>query len=183
MGAWPRWTMRSTGISGTSHAPKEGSADTRHVTPAASSISRARSTAFVLSPTGNCRPRMPWRGRAVSSMGPRRHAPDEKNLRPRPRLLLGGALNLEPPGRRQLHAALAEGLFGVVHVVLRRADREDLRARVHAGRRPRRRAEGRPHPLRDPVRARPRRDLVLPQDVVRVHAELQVVPVPRLLRD
>src|SRR3989442_3570569 len=48
--------MRSTGISATSHAPNEGSAETRHATPAFVSISRARSTAVVRKPTGNCRP-------------------------------------------------------------------------------------------------------------------------------
>src|SRR3989475_3121144 len=75
IGAWPRWTIKSTGISATSHAPNEGSADTRHVTPAFVSSSRARSTAAVRKPTGNCkptvfalRPRMTSRRRPISSI-------------------------------------------------------------------------------------------------------------------
>src|SRR5881296_650397 len=74
-------TMRSTGISATSHAPNDGSAETRHVTPAFASISCASSTAFVRKPTGNCRPtvfafrpRITSRSRFVSPMDLDRHA-------------------------------------------------------------------------------------------------------------
>src|SRR2546426_2766684 len=75
IGAWPRWTTRSTGISATSHAPNEGSADTMHATPAFASISWASSTAFVRSPTGNwsptvfaLRPRITSRSRSMSAI-------------------------------------------------------------------------------------------------------------------
>src|SRR3990170_1008054 len=189
MGAWPRWTMSSTGISATSQAPKEGSAATRQVAPAFSSISRASSTARVRRPTGNCnptvfalRPRTTSRSRSVSPMVPCPHAGREKNLRPRPLLLLR-PLDQEAPGRRELHPPFPEGLLRVRHMLLRRRDREDLRARVHASRRARRRAERRPHPFRDPVRAGSRRDLVLPENVVRIHTELEMVRGPGLRRD
>src|SRR5438309_998822 len=75
IGAWPRWTIRSTGISATSQAPKDGSAETRQVTPAFASISCASSTAFVRSPTGNwsptvfaLRPRITSRSRSMSAI-------------------------------------------------------------------------------------------------------------------
>ena len=68
-------------------------------------------------------------------------------------------------------------------MVFRRRDREDFHARVRAGRRADGRAEGRAHPFRDAVRAGARRDLVLPQHVVRVEPKLQVVAVARLLHD
>src|SRR3989441_22575 len=93
------------------------------------------------------------------------------------------AFDLEPPRRRKFHAALPEGLFRVVHVVLGRRNREHLRARLH----PRGRADGRSergaHAFRDAVRPGPGRDLVLAENVVRIEAELEVVRVPGLLRD
>src|SRR6266542_3289476 len=176
-------------MSGTSHAPNEGSADTRQVTPAFDSSSCASSTAFVRKPTGNwsptvlaLRPRTTSRRRSVSPMsgvgGPRR----EKNLCPRSALPLF-SLDLEIPRRRQFHAALPERLFRVFDVVLRRRDREDLRARLDSGRRADRGAERRAHALGDAVGPCARRDLVLPQHVVRVKPELEVVCVAGLLRD
>src|SRR5438445_6028390 len=189
IGACPRWTMRSTGMSATSHAPNEGSAETRHVTPAFASSSCASSTAFVRKPTGNCRPtvfafrpRITSRSRSVSPMDL------DRDTEARKKMSLGVlafffAFDLEPPRRRKLHAALPEGLFRVVHVVLGRRDREDLHARLH----PRGRADGRSergaHAFRDAVRPGPGRDLVLAQHVVRIQAELQVIRVPGLLRD
>src|SRR5207245_548904 len=143
IGAWPRWTMRSTGMSATSHAPNEGSAETRHVTSAFASISCASSTAFVRKPTGNCRPtvfefrpRMTSRSRSVSPMDLDRHADARKKMSLG--VLAFFAFDLEPPRRRKFHATFPEGLFRVIHVVLGRRDREDLRARLH----PRGRADG-----------------------------------------
>src|SRR5437867_10946102 len=99
------------------------------------------------------------------------------------RLAFFFAFDLEPPRRRKFDASLPEGLFRVVHVVLGRRDREDLRARLH----PRGRADGRSergaHAFRDAVRPGPGRDLVLAEHVVRIEAKLQVVRVPGLLRD
>gem|GEM_PF-6368937 len=87
MGAWPRCTIRSTGISATSHAPKEGSADTRHDAPVAASSSCASSTAFVRKPTGNwrptvlaLRPRMTSMSRSVSPMNLPQQSGREKKL-------------------------------------------------------------------------------------------------------
>src|SRR2546428_1854695 len=190
MGAWPRWTIRSTGISATSHAPNEGSADTRQVTPAWASRSWASSTAFVRRPTGNWsptvlafRPRMTSSNRFVSAMDPETDASPQKKLCPRGLPFLLRPLNHEAPRSRQFHAPFAEGLLRVVHVILRRGDREHLRAGFHS----RGRADGRPkrgaHAFRDSVRARPRRNLVLAEHVVRIQSELQVVRVARLLRD
>src|SRR2546426_4583633 len=91
--------------------------------------------------------------------------------------------DLEPPGRRQLHATFPQGFFRVVDVVLGRRDREDFHARFH----PRRRTHGRPergaHAFRDAVRTGSRGDLVFAEHVVRIQAELEVVRVPRFLRD
>src|SRR5438128_5831920 len=190
MGAWPRWTIRSTGISATSHAPNEGSADTRQVTPAWASRSWASSTAFVRRPTGNWsptvlafRPRMTSSKRSVSAMDPNTDASPQKKLCPRGLPFLLGPSNHETPRSRQLHAPFTQGLLRVVHMVLRRGDREDLRAGFHS----RGRADGRPkrgaHAFRDPVRARPRRNLVLSEHVVRIQSEFQVVRVASLLRD
>src|SRR3989449_2547407 len=92
-------------------------------------------------------------------------------------------LNLDPPRRRQLHARLPEGDLRVRDVVRGRLDRHDLRPRVDPSGDADGPTERGPHPLGNPVRPRPRRDLVLPQDVVRVQPELEVVRVPRLLRD
>src|SRR5438093_3182887 len=190
IGACPRWTMRSTGMSATSHAPNEGSAETRHVTPAFASISCASSTAFVRRPTGNCRPtvfefrpRITSRSRSVSPMDLEgRRTRREKGVLLRGLLLLF-PLDLDPPRRRQLHAALAERFLRVVDMLLGRRDREDLHAGVHACGGSHGAAEGGAHSFRDAVRARPRRDLVLAEHVVRVHPELEVVRVPRLLHD
>src|SRR5436309_505022 len=193
IGAWPRWTMRSTGISATSHAPNEGSAETRHMTPAFVSISRARSTAVVLKPTGNCRPtvfalrpRMTSRRRSISSIVALPETRHKKKLfvvliakieerGPLPPSNLSFLLlpfDLEPPGRRQLHATFPQGLFRVVDVILRRRDREDLHARFD----PRRRADGRPersaHAFGNAVRPGPRGDFVLAEHVVRIQSEL-----------
>src|SRR6266571_5341578 len=176
-------------MSGTSHAPNEGSAETRHVTPAFDSSSCASSTAFVRRPTGNwsptvlaLRPRITSRTRSVSPMtgvaGPR----PEKNLC-RGLMLPLLPLDLEVPRGRQFHAAFPERLFRVLDVVLRRRDREDLRARPDSGRRADRCAERRAHALGDAVGPCARRDFVLAQHVVWVKAELQVVGVPRFLRD
>src|SRR5881409_2036972 len=189
IGAWPRWTMISTGMSATSHAPNEGSAETKHVTPAFASISCASSTAFVRKPTGNCRPtvfefrpRITSRSRSVSPMDLDRHTDARKKMSLGVLAFLF-AFDLEPPRRRKFHATFPEGLFRVIHVVLGRRDREDLRARLH----PRGRADGcserRAHAFRDAVGPGPGRDLVLAQHVVRIEAELEVVRVPRLLRD
>src|SRR3989475_9581094 len=189
IGACPRWTMRSTGMSATSHAPNEGSAETRHVTPAFDSSSCASSTAFVRKPTGNWsptvlafRPRITSRRRSVSPMSGVAGPWPEKNLCPGLVLPLF-SLDLEIPRRRQFHAAFPERLFRVVDVVLRRRDREDLRARLDSGRRPDRCAERRAHALGDTVRPCARRDLVLPQHVVRVQPAFPVGGVPRLLRN
>src|SRR2546428_693864 len=177
-------------MSATSQAPNDGSADTRHVTPAWASRSWASSTAFVRRPTGNWsptvlafRPRMTSSKRSVSAMDPNTDASPQKKLCPRGLPFLLGPLNHETPRSRQLHAPFTQGLLRVVHMVLRRGDREDLRAGFHS----RGRADGRPkrgaHAFRDPVRARPRRNLVLAEHVVRLQSELQVVRVARLLRD
>src|SRR6266571_9289360 len=196
--------MRSTGISVTSHAPNDGSAETRQTTPAFVSISRARSTAVVRKPTGNwrptvfaLRPRMTSSRRLISSIvappGTRRKkklfvvriAKSEESGSPPPSHLCFLLLpfDFEPPGRRQLDAALPQGLFRVVDVVLGRRDREDLRARFHPGRR----ADGRPergaHAFGDAVRSSPGRDLVLAEHVVRIQPELEVVRVPGFLRN
>src|SRR2546425_7383338 len=177
-------------MSATSQAPNDGSADTRHVTPAWASRSWASSTAFVRRPTGNWsptvlafRPRMTSSKRSVSAMDPNTDASPQKKLCPRGLPFLLGPLNHETPRSRQLHAPFTQGLLRVVHMVLRRGDREDLRAGFHS----RGRADGRPkrgaHAFRDSVRARPRRNLVLAEHVVRIQSELQVVRVARLLRD
>src|SRR3989442_3233475 len=179
IGACPRWTVRSTGMSATSHAPNEGSAETRHVTPAFASSSCANSTAFVRKPTGNCRPtvfafrpRMTSSSRSVSPMIRNRHADARKKMSLGV-LAFFFAFDLEPTRCREFHAALPEGLFRAVHVVLRRRYREDLRARLH----PRGRADGRSergaHAFRDAVRPGPGRDLVCAQHLLRRHAELQ----------
>src|SRR3989441_1438247 len=189
IGACRRWTMRSTGMSATSHAPNEGSAETRHVTPAFASISCASSTAFVRKPTGNCRPtvfefrpRITSRSRSVSPMDLDRHTDARKKMSLGVLAFLF-AFDLEPPRRRKFHATFPEGLFRVIHVVLGRRDREDLRARLH----PRGRADGcserGAHAFRNAVRPGPGRDLVLAEHVVRIEAELEVVRVPGLLRD
>src|SRR5437899_999146 len=189
IGACPRWTMRSTGMSATSHAPNDGSAERRHVTPAFVSISCASSTAFVRKPTGNCRPtvfefrpRITSRSRSVSPMDLDRHADARKKMSLGVLAFLF-AFDFEPPWRRQLHATLPQGFFRIVDVVLGRRDREDLHARFH----PRRRTHGRPergaHAFRDAVRTGSRGDLVFAEHVVRIQAELEVVRVPRLLRD
>src|SRR5207244_1872653 len=188
IGACPRWTMRSTGMSATSHAPNDGSAETRHVTPAFASSSCASSTAFVRKPTGNCRPtvlefrpRITSRSRSVSPMDLDRHTDTRKKMSLA--VLAFFAFDLEPPRRRKFHATFPEGLFRVIHVVLGRRDREDLRARLH----PRGRADGcserGAHAFRNAVRPGPGRDLVLAEHVVRIEAELEVVRVPGLLRD
>src|SRR6266545_2931932 len=181
--------MRSTGMSGTSHAPNDGSAETRHVTPAFDSSSCASSTAFVRRPTGNWsptvlafRPRITSRRRSVSPMSGVGGARPEKNLCPRLVLPLL-PLNLEVPRRRQFHAAFPERLFRVFDVVLRRRNREDLRARLDAGRGPDRGAERRAHALGDAVGPCARRNLVFAQHVVRVKPELQMIRVAGLLRD
>src|SRR5438309_4889456 len=188
IGACPRWTMRSTGMSATSHAPNEGSAEIRHVTPAFASSSCASSTAFVRKPTGNCRPtvlefrpRITSRSRSVSPMDLDRHTDTRKKMSLG--VLAFFAFDLEPPRCRKFHAAFPEGLFRVIHVVLGRRDREDLRTRLH----PRGRADGcserGAHAFRNAVRPGPGRDLVLAEHVVRIEAELEVVRVPGLLRD
>src|SRR5213594_1510198 len=190
IGAWPRWTMRSTGMSATSHAPNDGSADTRQVTPAWASRSWASSTAFVRRPTGNWsptvlafRPRMTSSNRSVSAMDPDTDASPQKKLCPRGLPFLLGPLNHEAPRSRQFHAPFAEGLLRVVYVILRRGDREHLRAGFHSRGRADRRPKRGAHAFRDPVRARPRRNLVLSEHVVRIQSEFQVVRVARLLRD
>src|SRR5881397_2591851 len=159
IGACPRWTMRSTGMSATSHAPNEGSAETRHVTPAFASISCARSTAFVRKPTGNWRPtvfefrpRITSRSRSVSPMDRERHADAQKKMS-LGGLAFGLPFDLEPPRGRKLHAALPEGFFRVVHMVLGRRDREHLRAGLHPRRRAYGRAERGAHAFRDAVRS------------------------------
>src|SRR5437899_575707 len=113
IGACPRWTMRSTGMSATSHAPNEGSAETRHVTPAFASISCASSTAFVRKPTGNCRPtvfefrpRITSRSRSVSPMDLDRHADARKKMSLGVLALF--AFDLEPPRRRKFRATFPE---------------------------------------------------------------------------
>src|SRR3989454_4392848 len=196
--------MRSTGISATSHAPNEGSAETRTMTPAFVSMSRARSTAAVRKPTGNCRPtvfalrpRMTSSRRSISSIVAPLETRCKKKLSfARIAKIVGSGsqppsdlsflllpFDLKPPGRWQLHAPLPQGLFRVVDVVLGRRNREDLRARFH----PRRRTHGRPergaHAFGDAVRPSPRGDLVLAEHVVRIQAELEVVRVPRFLGD
>src|SRR3972149_2362870 len=118
------WTVRSTGISATSHAPNDGPAETRHVTPP-----------------------------------------------------------LDPPRRGPLPPALPQRDLRVVEMLRCRRDRHDLRPGVDPRRDTDGSAERGPHPLRDPVRPRPRCDLVLAEDVVRVQPQLEVVRVPRLLRD
>src|SRR2546422_1216379 len=183
-----RWTRGSTGMSATSHAPNEGSAEIRHVTPAFASSSCASSTAFVRKPTGNCRPtvlefrpRITSRSRSVSPMDLDRHTDTRKKMSLG--VLAFFAFDLEPPRCRKFHAAFPEGLFRVIHVVLGRRDREDLRTRLH----PRGRADGcterRAHAFRDAVRPGPGRDLVLAEHVVRIEAKLEVIRVPGLLRD
>src|SRR3989442_6340535 len=120
--------MRSTGMSATSHAPNEGSAETRHVTPAFASISCASSTAFVRKPTGNCRPtvfefrpRITSRSRSVSPTDLDRHT-DARNKMSLGVLALLFAFDLEPPRRPQLHAASPYGHLRVIHLVLARRD-------------------------------------------------------------
>src|SRR2546426_7348572 len=196
--------MRSTGISATSHAPNDGSAETRQTTPAFVSISRARSTAVVRKPTGNwrptvfaLRPRMTSSRRLISSIvappGTRRKkklfvvriAKSEESGSPPPSHLCFLLLpfDFEPPGRRQLDAALPQGLFRVVDMILGRRDREDLHARFHPRRRTHWCPERGAHAFRDAVGPGPRGNLVLAEHVVRIQAELEVVRVPRLLRD
>ena len=68
-------------------------------------------------------------------------------------------------------------------MILGRLQGEDLRPRVDARRGSDGLAEGGSHPFRDTVGSRARGDLVLPEHVVRVETELEVVRVPRLLRD
>src|SRR5205823_502513 len=92
-------------------------------------------------------------------------------------------LDLDPPGRRELHAPFPEGYLRVRDVLFRRRDREDFHARLNPRRRADRGAEGGPHSFGDSVCARTRRDLVLPEDIVRVQPQLQVIRVPRLLHD
>ena len=99
------------------------------------------------------------------------------------RLAFFFAFDLEPPRRRKFHAALPEGLLRVVHMILGRRDREDLRARLHPCGRADGGTERGAHALGDAVRAGPRGDFVLAEHIVRVQAELEMVRVPRLLRD
>src|SRR5207244_12810547 len=132
------WTMWCAGTPSPSHAPNGGPAETRHVTPAFASISCASSTAFVRKPTGNCRPmvfafrpRITSRSRSVSPMDLERHADARKKMSLGV-LAFFFAFDLEPPRRRKFHAALQEGLFRVVPVVLGRRDREVLRPPLHS---------------------------------------------------
>src|SRR5207247_10920620 len=99
--------------------------------------------------------------RSVSPMSEVGGARPEKNLCPGLALPLL-PLDLEIPRRRQFHAAFPERLFRVVDVVLRRRDREDLRARLDSGRRADRCAERSAHALGDTVRPCAGRELVLP---------------------
>src|SRR2546422_5471226 len=127
--------MRSTGISATSHAPNEGSADTRQVTPAWASRSWASSTAFVRRPTGNWsptvlafRPRMTSSKRSVSAMDPDTDASPQKKLCSRGLPFLLGPLNHDAPRSRQFHPPFAAGLLRVVYVIFRVGDRDHLGA-------------------------------------------------------
>src|SRR5438034_842229 len=99
------------------------------------------------------------------------------------RLAFFFAFDLEPPRRRKFHAALPEGLLRVVHMILGRRDREDLRARLHPCGRADGGTERGAHALGDAVRAGPRGDFVLAEHIVRFRAGLEMVRVPRLLRD
>src|SRR5437879_13907640 len=126
------------------------------------------------------RPRITSNNWSVSSMD------RECRRASRKRCSLGGTLlllplDLDAPRRRQLHAALAKRFLRVVDMVLRRRDREDLHTWVHACGRSDRGAEGGAHPFGNAVGARPGRDLILSEHVVRVEPELEVIRVPGLL--
>src|SRR3989454_5807213 len=112
-------------MSATSQAPNDGSADTRHVTPAWASRSWASSTAFVRRPTGNWsptvlafQPRMTSTNRFVSAMDPETDTRPQKKLYTRSLPLLLRPLNDEAPRSRQLHAPFPDGTLRVLHSIL-----------------------------------------------------------------
>jgi len=169
-------------MSATSHAPKEGSAETRHITPASRSKSCASSTAFVRRPTGNCkptdfafRPRMTSSSLAMSLM--EEIARSEGSDKTVAHFAFGVSITIRhgvgsftPAFRSAIFASATWSAVVSIERIFVRCQSDGP-------------AERRPHPLGDSVRPCSRRDLVLPQDVVREEAELEVVRVPHLLRD